>query len=627
MVTVFKDLYNLDTPYHIEVDEAFDRIINGKSKKRIQDIRTQPNKKLADKLKEYLPCVLFSGMFDSRYDSGLMEHSGFIALDFDDVTDGDMDMFDIREELVNWEHTYALWLSPRATGFKVLIKIADPDQHKEHFAAVKEEFGYKTNKTGNYIYKNDNKGSAKKVWRVDPSGINVSRICYESYDPDLYINKDAKPYTKLVKTEMVPVTNSSGSEETFKKLVNWLVNKGDAFVTGERNSFVFKLASACCRFGLSQSDAESHILNDYSSDNTFTQKEALRAIKSAYKSNKAGTAEFDNTKLVEVTTRSEVKIEPWIDEDGKVTDVIYGAMVKDGAMHLYDHGYETVNGIGAKAMDELFKEKPGEITCLTGIGNYGKSTLLKWRWLLRSILYNEKFAFFSPEDNPPHEFYNDMVEILLGANCTPQNSYRPRREVYDAAYDWVSKRFFYVYPKNVSPSPQYTREKFLELIITESISGFVVDPWNQMYHDYSKSSNTSKYLEVALGEYGRFSQENMMYGFLIVHPKQLEKKADGNYPEPDIFDLNDGAMWNNKMDNITVYHKPFQQTDPLNPLCTFSSKKIRRQKIVGVRGFCDFEFHRSSRRFLFNKVDYLGVALEKKGIKFTDNDEWEEAPF
>ncbi len=626
MVTVFKDLYSLDTPYYITVDEALDRIAIGKSKKRIADIRSQPNKERADKIKEYLPCVLFSGRFETRYDSGLLEHSGYIVLDFDDVCDGDIDMNDVREELINWEHTHALWLSPRATGYKVLVKIADPAQHKEHFAAIKEEFGYKTDKIGNYIYKKDNKGNDRKIWIVDPSGINVSRICYESYDPDIFINKDAKPYTKLVKTEMVPVVNSTSSDETFKKLVNWLVNKGDAFVSGERNTFVFKLASACCRFGMSEEDAKANILNEYSSDNTFTQEEAKRAIKSAYKSNTAGSAELNNSKLVEKTTRSEVVIEPWTNEDGRVKDVIYGEMVKDGALHLYDHGYETVHGIGAKEMDELFKEKSGEITCLTGIGNYGKSSYLKWRWLLRSILYDEKFAFFSPEDNPAHEFYNDMVEILLGANCTPRNSYRPKREVYDAAYDWISKRFYYVYPKTVSPSPQYTREKFLELIITENINGFVLDPWNQMYHEYSKSSSTSKYLEVALGEYSRFTQENMLYGFLIVHPKQLEKKADGNYPEPDVFDLNDGAMWNNKMDNIIVYHKPFQQTDPDNPLCTFSSKKIRRQKIVGKRGFCDFEMHRGSRRFLFNGVDYIGIALEKRGIKFT-TEQWEEAPF
>lgn len=600
MVTAFKNIFS-NEPFYITVDDALDRIAIGKSKVANEAIRAQGNKDRADKLKQNLPCILFSGKFSTRLDDSIIQHSGFLVADFDDVKDIDS----LREELINMNFVYACWLSPRATGLKALIKIADGDKHREHFAALRE-----------------------LLPDIDRSGVNQARVCYESYDPNIYINKDAKPFTKLVKTEAVQVTKSTNSEDTFKKLVTWLVNKGDAFVTGERNSFVFKLASACCRFGLGQQDAEHHILNDYSSDNTFTQNEALRAIKSAYKSNTAGTAVFDNTRLVEIKTRSEVYIEPWTDEDGRVKDVIYGEMVKEGAMHLYDHGYETVNGIGAKEMDELFKEKPGEMTCLTGIGNYGKSSFLKWRWLLRSILYNEKFAFFSPEDNPAHEFYHDMVEILLGANCTPRNSYRPKRETYDAAYDWITKRFFYVYPKSVSPSPQYTREKFLELIITENINGFVLDPWNQMYHDYSKSGGSaSKYLEVTLGEYSRFIQENMQYGFIIVHPKQLEKKADGNYPEPDVFDINDGAMWNNKMDNITVYHKPLQQTDPDNPLCTFSSKKIRRQKIVGKRGFCEFEFYRSGRRFLFNKVDYIGVALEKIGIKFTNNDDWEEAPF
>ena len=65
------------------------------------------------------------------------------------------------------------------------------------------------------------------------------------------------------------------------------------------------------------------------------------------------------------------------------------------------------------------------------------------------------------------------------------------------------------------------------------------------------------------------------------------KASDGNYPCPDVFDLTDGAMWNNKLDNILVYHRPFAQTDPSNPSCEFHSKKIRRQKILDMN-FKDF---------------------------------------
>jgi hypothetical protein len=71
-------------------------------------------------------------------------------------------------------------------------------------------------------------------------------------------------------------------------------------------------------------------------------------------------------------------------------------------------------------------------------------------------------------------------------------------------------------------------------------------------------------------------------------------------------------MWNNKMDNIIVYHRPNHQNDASSPLCEFHSKKIRRQKIVGKKGVLSFELNRGKRRFYFNGIDYMKLAIENK---------------
>jgi hypothetical protein len=96
----------------------------------------------------------------------------------------------------------------------------------------------------------------------------------------------------------------------------------------------------------------------------------------------------------------------------------------------------------------------------------------------------------------------------------------------------------------------------------------------------------------------------------------MQKGGDGNYPCPDVFDLTDGAMWNNKMDNILVYHRPYAQTDPQNPTCEFYSKKIRRQKVVGKKGFIVFEMFFKTRRFLFEGSDVLQKVLNENNINF-----------
>ena len=88
-------------------------------------------------------------------------------------------------------------------------------------------------------------------------------------------------------------------------------------------------------------------------------------------------------------------------------------------------------------------------------------------------------------------------------------------------------------------------------------------------------------------------------------------KDNPNYPEPDVFDIADGAMWNNKMDNILIYHRPYHGEDKTSPVCTFSSKKIRRQKIVGLPATIQFEYDRRKRRYSFNGNDYIEIVINE----------------
>lgn len=105
----------------------------------------------------------------------------------------------------------------------------------------------------------------------------------------------------------------------------------------------------------------------------------------------------------------------------------------------------------------------------------------------------------------------------------------------------------------------------------------------------------------------------------------MTKQSDGNYPMPDVFDIADGAMWNNKMDNILIYHRPVHQTQPDSPMCLIASKKIRRQKFVGKKGELEINYLRGYRRFSVNGKDPMDEAIKKAGLNFLI--EFEEAPF
>ena len=135
MVTIYSDIYSKKA-YHRPIEFVLERIKNGISKDKVLEIRKQLDKERANTLKKNLPSVCFSGKFtNERTDSSIIEHSGFIVLDFDNI----YDVPNKRLELQSLAYCYACWISPSGNGVKMLVKIADGKKHLEHFYSLKKE--------------------------------------------------------------------------------------------------------------------------------------------------------------------------------------------------------------------------------------------------------------------------------------------------------------------------------------------------------------------------------------------------------------------------------------------------------------------------------------------------------
>lgn len=597
-ISIYRNIFDKSSKYKITVGDAIERIRSGKSQKRIIDLRAEADENRQSMLKEQLPSVTWSGVFATRTDSGLIAHSGLLCLDFDNVP-----VSETKETFKKWAHTFACWVSPRGNGVKVLVRIAQPEKHREHFLALAD------------------------IWRdTDEKCINLSRVCYESYDPEIYVNESAKIFDKVLKKETVTkITVNTDTYAVFKNLQKWLEKKNEAFTSGNRNEYVFKLAGSMCRYGVSEHEAIDILKSEYT-ESTFKHSEIERTVKSAYRQNrdKFGTVVFSNETLVEKKTT--IQVDPSVLLDGvKPKDVIYGIDVYEGALDVYLHGYKSAETTHIKQLDEFFKFKRGELTLLSGVGNFGKTQYLNYLMLIKSYFDNTRWATFCPENYPASEFFLDLTEALVGTSCDGGNPRKPPQKIFDNAYQFISEHFYYVYPETISPTPEYIKTKFMEMILKEKVDGVVIDPFNQLTNDYkSANGRDDKYLETFLADCKRFAQENNIYFFIIAHPKQMVKGDSGNYPCVDVFDLAGGAMWNNKCDNILVYHRPFAATDPENPICEHHSKKIRRQKMIGKKGFFEFSFDRRQRRFIFSDNPLKGNRFEYRTEMPLEED---EAPF
>lgn len=121
-----------------------------------------------------IPGFTASGTFPkTRKAAELGKHSGFIAMDFDDVD------IDIRDELFADDYTHAGFVSVGGSGLCVLVRI-EPGKHEDAFKGLEH-----------YYY-------TKYGLQVDQSCKDVSRLRFVSSDPDLVINPESKQFKQYL---------------------------------------------------------------------------------------------------------------------------------------------------------------------------------------------------------------------------------------------------------------------------------------------------------------------------------------------------------------------------------------------------------------------------------------------
>jgi twinkle protein len=250
------------------------------------------------------------------------------------------------------------------------------------------------------------------------------------------------------------------------------------------------------------------------------------------------------------------------------------------------------------SIDPHWTWKKKEVTLTYGVMNSGKTEIMLELMLLKSVNEGTKWAIYSPENYPPGEFFDNLIHKLVGKTTDPYwKEYQMSLEEYDKGMDFINEHFFYVYPEEAPATPDHINEKFRQLIFKYGVEGCLIDPVNQLDHDLSKHGREDLYISDFLRKEKMFANKYDVYKLIIAHPKTLRKNSDGEYEVPQIYDIAGGAMWGNKCDNILYYHRPNFFSDPKDTTAIFGSKKIKKQKLVGVPGETTLDFDRKKNRF------------------------------
>lgn len=268
------------------IKDVLSDIKNGRWKTEIEDIRACKTKTGKSDLKKHLPAVTFSGTFElkpayvkrkgkyelvSKRDDHLLNYSGLIIIDIDNISSKEVAR--IKKQCKDDLYLYACFLSP-SEGLKMLYEVDVPEKYHRSasFEQVRE-----------YV-------ESFYGCEVDKSGKNVSRLCYISYDQDMYVNNDyicmaidideyeAKQQAYEIQEPVDTENISYDINYIWEVAKKWLDAKGTAYVVGERNNYIHKMACILNRAGVSQ-DHIIHLISSNHSVNKEMMGELLATVR------------------------------------------------------------------------------------------------------------------------------------------------------------------------------------------------------------------------------------------------------------------------------------------------------------------------------------------------------------
>jgi predicted P-loop ATPase len=180
LISSYKNIHDSqDTD--IELASFLEGVQSGKWQDIVFDVRNAPTKEIKDLKKKTAPLVTISGSFSARKDDAIRQHSGFIAIDIDNLEDAQA----TKDRIGADHYIYSCFLSIGGNGLCLIVKI-DGTRHLDAFNGIAA-----------YLYN-------EYQLIVDQSGKNVSRARFVSYDPFMLLNTKSATFKKYLPKKKEP---------------------------------------------------------------------------------------------------------------------------------------------------------------------------------------------------------------------------------------------------------------------------------------------------------------------------------------------------------------------------------------------------------------------------------------
>jgi hypothetical protein len=547
-VTIFKNVFDKTAPHHIPLQLALERIQNGKSSTLVSEVRDGDKTK-----KQELPVVCFSGEFSSRADDALFEHSGFIVLDFDHV-----DVDSTKRSLATDDFIHSCWTSPSGQGVKALVKITNPERHRDHFRALVKYF------------------ERTHGLELDESGINESRACFESYDPDIIIKDEFKKFGHFTTehAEAQTPTNEAYDYTDYMKLnlaarmirnaqdgEKWItLNRASILCGGyvaagrmEEEEVVRILFREVCKREVDNEDhAKQTIIAGIEKGKQMPIKDIINEEKSAQREMLLSDGDMSFISSDDEDFR-------WIDDfsQGKV-----------------EIGLDT----GDPRLDNNFRYKK-EFVIVNGHSNVGKTTTMLYLITNSAVRHGWKWVIYSSE-NRTASVKMSIMQFAMDKKVADM-TYLERKQ----AYKWVQEHFTVINNNQIYSYSDIIL--FMEKVMRQQpVDAIFVDPYNSLKLDMKNSGiGVHDYHYEAASEFLTFSKANNVAVWLNMHAvteAQRRKGDDGLPIAPYAEDTEGGGKFVNRADCFLTIHRKVQAMDPeIRKMSELHVRKVREVETGG----------------------------------------------
>ena len=593
---MFKNIKETTQPVYTTIATSLERIRAGKQKSLIERARgthsvDQNGNPIPDKdAKRELPVVMFSGKFEGRKDEDLKEHSGVIVLDFDHI-----DVANSKNALATDEYILSCWVSPSGDGLKALVKIAQPRKHRDHFRAIAS---YMDRQYG---------------LEVDSTGQNESRLCFESYDPEIIINEDSKVFTAVISERAEVQSVSSNAQNTDYNKLAVLASMIRRAEDGEKHIELLKASNLAGGFitagRVEEEEAKRVLIKEILKREVDSEENAIKTIEEGIERGKT------------------MPVQDVVDSENRVKREM---LINDGDMSFIsdaDSDFQWINKFasgeipkgldtGNARLDQYFRYKP-EFVIINGHSNVGKTTMALYMMVNSSLRHDWRWIVYSSE-NKTAAIKMRLMEFVLNKPIDLMD-----REERKAAFNWVSYHF-----KVISNADVYS---YMDLIIfAEKLiqyegdyHGFFVDPYNSLkiHLNQGAAISTHEYHYEAASELLTFTNRHNMAMWLNAHSvteSQRRKGEDGLPIAPFAEDTEGGGKFVNRSDCFLTFHRRVQaQTSEDKRVMEFHVRKVRSQETGGEPTPFDdpFRFQMNVQRTGFNAMDTHGKLFEPLDLK------------